>query len=93
VKNGLCFLDVRKKFLAHQPTVGTHSFATAVRRPRGIDAAMHTAAIVNSGAASVAAPTKMPSQSETCIQTEDLRTSTAPGVKLRACQPHALDTR
>jgi hypothetical protein len=25
-------MDVRKKFLAHQPTTGTHSFATAAHR-------------------------------------------------------------
>jgi hypothetical protein len=40
-------LDDRKKFLAHQPTIGTQSFATAVRRPRGIDPATETTALAN----------------------------------------------
>jgi hypothetical protein len=48
-KDGLSFMDARKKFLAPQPTIETQSFATAVRRPRGIDAATQTTALVNRG--------------------------------------------
>jgi hypothetical protein len=59
-KDGLSFLDARKKFLAHQPTTGTQSFASAVRRPCGADAATQTTALVNSGVASVAPRTTYP---------------------------------
>jgi hypothetical protein len=91
--DGLSFMDARKKFLAHQPKIGTQSFATAVRRPRGVVAATQTSALVKRGVASVAPRTTVPSQSEACIQTEDLPTSTVPGVKLRACHTPALDIR
>jgi hypothetical protein len=47
---------------------------------------------VNSGVASVAPRTTMPSQSEVPTQTEDLPTSTVPGVKLRACQTPASES-
>jgi hypothetical protein len=61
--------------------IGTQTFATAVRRPRGI-AATQTTAVVDSGVVSVA-----PCQSEVSIQTEDLSIFILPGVRLRVCQP------
>jgi hypothetical protein len=62
VKDGLSFLDARKKFLANQPTIGTKSFATVVRRPLGIDTLTQTKALVDRGVASVAPRTNIPSR-------------------------------
>jgi hypothetical protein len=85
-KDGLSFLVARDKFLAHQPTAGTQSFATAVRRPRRFDAATQTTALVNRGVASVAPRTTVAGQMEVATHTEDVPTFTVPVVKLRACQ-------
>jgi hypothetical protein len=85
VKYGLFFLGARKKFLAHQPTIGTQSFATAVRRPRDIGAATRTTALGKRGVASVVPRISVLSQSDVFNPTEELPTSTGPGVRLRAC--------
>jgi hypothetical protein len=60
IKDVLYFLDALKKLQAHQLTAGIQSFATAVRRPRGLDAVTYTAALVNRGVASLAPRTTAP---------------------------------
>jgi hypothetical protein len=63
VSDDLFFLGSCKEFLAHQPTTGIQSFATVVRRPRGIDAATQVTALVNQGVESVAPRTTVPTHS------------------------------
>jgi hypothetical protein len=68
-------MDARKKFLAHKPTNRIQAFARAGRKPRSMDAATQTTALVNCGVASVAPRKTVPSQSEDSNQTEDFSTS------------------
>jgi hypothetical protein len=92
-KDGLSFVDARKNFLAHEPTIGNQSLATDVGHPRAIEAASQTTDLLYHGVESVVPRTTVPSQSEGSTQTEALPTSTVTGVKLLACQGPALDIR
>jgi hypothetical protein len=45
IRECLFFLDVRKKFLETKPKTGTQSYASTLRRPRGVDTIAQTDAI------------------------------------------------
>jgi hypothetical protein len=92
VSEGLFFLDAPNIY-RRKPTIRTQPFARSVRSPPGIDAATQITAGVNRCSASVACRKTVPSQSDACTQTEDLTTSTAPGVELRVCRYFTLDIR
>jgi hypothetical protein len=93
VKDSLSFLDAQKKFLENKPKSGTQSYASAVRRPQGTDAATQTTALPSRGRTSPLPRTTVPTQSEVSTQTEDLLIPIVSAVKIRACQPSALEVR
>jgi hypothetical protein len=78
VKDSLSFLDAWKKFFENKPKTGTQSYASALRRPRGIDATMQTTALLNRDNTTTLPQTTGSSQSEVCTQTKDLPTPTIP---------------
>jgi hypothetical protein len=93
VKDGLSFLNARKKFLENKPKTGTQSHASALRRSQGNDAAAQTTALPSRGSTSPPPRTTVSTQSEISTNTEDLPTPTVPAVKIRDCQPYALEGR